>query len=95
MAGINGTITFSDSQYRPCVVNEKKALFHRWEQRSEIVPPSPMVGGHNGGVIMGLVGIVEFEDGTIGRREPGSIRFTDNKFKEYCFENQGNTQDDT
>lgn len=35
----------------PCIVNGQKGLFHCWEQRSEIVPPSPMKGGHSGGII--------------------------------------------
>lgn len=86
MAGLNGTITVRNSQYRPCVVDGRKALFHTWEHWSEIIPPSPMVGGHAGGVIQGGCGIVEYEDGQIEKVYPQQIRFTDNIFKDYCFE---------
>lgn len=71
---------------RPCVVAGKnKCLFHRWEQLSEIIPPSPMIGGHSGGCISHVCGIVENEDGSITRVHPNEIRFLDNIFKNYCF----------
>lgn len=35
MAGLDGTITVSNSQYRPCVVADKKALFHNWVHREK------------------------------------------------------------
>lgn len=93
MAGLDGTITVRNSEYRPCLIDGKiKALFHRWEHCSEIVPPSPMKGGHAGGVIQGDIGIVEFEDGQIEKALPRQIRFTDNIFNEYCFE--GGTPND-
>lgn len=85
MAGLNGTITISNSQYRPCIADGKKALFHNWEQWNAIVPPSPMVGGHGGGVIQGEYAIVEYEDGTIGKVLPNDIHFVDNLFAEYNF----------
>ncbi len=73
---------------RPCVVNgELKAIFHCWENRSEIIPPSITLGGHNGGVVSGVIGIVEREDGQILRvTDPTAIRFTDNIFSEYSFD---------
>lgn len=93
MAGLNGTITYRSGEYRPCLIDEKtKALFHRWECWSEIIPPSPMVGGHAGGVIQGDFGIVELENGQVEKVLPRQIRFTDNIFKEYCFE--GGTPND-
>lgn len=30
MAGLDGTITITNSEYRPCIVDERKALFHKW-----------------------------------------------------------------
>lgn len=30
MAGLNGKITIEDSEYRPCIVNGRKGLFHKW-----------------------------------------------------------------
>lgn len=63
-------------QLRPCIVNnEKRALFHKWEHCSEIIPPSPLAGGHNGGVLEYDVAIVEYEDGTIREVMPKYIRF--------------------
>ena len=64
---------------RPCIVNGKNARFHRWCGRSEIIEPSPLVGGHNGGVIQWTAAIVEYEDGTLGEVLPKNIRFTDNE----------------
>ena len=62
---------------RPCEVNGRKALLHKWAGYSEIVPPSLMIGGHGGGVVACTVGIVEYEDGTVGTADPERIRFTD------------------
>ena len=70
---------------------EEKALFHCWEQTSDVIGPSPMVGGHSGGVIAGVVAIVEREDGRVGRVRPEDIRFCDNKFQEYAFEEEDKT----
>ena len=73
-------------ELRPCILNGKgKALFHMWEERSEILAPSLMVGGHAGGVLKNVAGIVELEDGQIIRVNHTSIRFLDNKFQEYVF----------
>ena len=60
---------------RPCWVKEKRAMFHCWSEVSQIVPPSPMMGGYPGGVISNTYGVVEFEDGRVKRVEPESIRF--------------------
>lgn len=35
---------------RPCKCNGENYLFHCWEHSSEIVEPSPLMGGHCGGV---------------------------------------------
>ena len=65
------------AERRPCYVDGKKAMFHTWEYRCEIVSPSIMVGGHNGGVQSWVFGIVEFEDGTVALVLPEKIRFAD------------------
>lgn len=71
---------------RPCLLNGgAPALFHMWEERSKIIEPSPMVGGHAGGVLRYTLGIVETLDGQIREVEPHKIQFTDEKVKEYCF----------
>lgn len=72
---------------RPCIVINRKALFHKWSDKSKIVEPSPMIGGHNGGVLKYTVGIIEYEDGTVTECYPYEIKFVDGKVKEYCFEN--------
>lgn len=64
---------------------EEKALFHCWEQTSDVISPSVMIGGHGGGVVAGMAAIVEREDGRVGRVRPEDIRFCDNIFREYSF----------
>ncbi|MDL2238159.1 hypothetical protein LJC56_10115 [Christensenellaceae bacterium OttesenSCG-928-K19] len=70
-----------EHELRPCIVGCKSALFHKWADKSEIVYPSPMVGGHGGGVVAETVGIVEYTDGTIGEVQPAHIRFVDDKIR--------------
>lgn len=67
---------------RECIANDKVALFHTFEQYSEIVPPSLMARGHSGGVIAEIFAIVEYEDGTVGRVRISSLQFTDKKAEE-------------
>lgn len=62
---------------RSCIVVDKKAYFHRWIDKSKIIDPSPMIGGHNGGVIKFTVGLVEYEDGSVHECYPHEIKFTD------------------
>ena len=54
-------------------------------QYSEIVPPEPMVGGHGGGVLSSLFGVVELEDGRVALYTPNEIRFVDGEMEKYCF----------
>jgi hypothetical protein len=61
--------------YRPCIVEEHKALFHMWSQRCTPV----------GGTLQYTIGIVEYEDGTVHECYPNVIRFCDNKCKDYTF----------
>lgn len=94
MGKLDTTITVSNAEYRPCFIcvrgePERKALFHRWEDKAEIVPHSPLVCGPDGGVVRGTVGIVEFEDGTVGEFFPSHIRFLPRNFGEYDFGNTG------
>lgn len=64
------------NELRRCIVKDKQALFHRWAEKSKIVDPSPMIGGHKGGVLKLTVGIVEYLiDGTIHECYPEEIRF--------------------
>lgn len=64
---------------------EVKCLFHCWCADSDVIPPSPMVGGHNGGVVTNVLGLVEREDGIVRKVNPEDIRFCDNRHQEYSF----------
>lgn len=68
-----------ESLYRTCeVILEKETLkgtFHCWEYYSKIVAPSLLKGGHAGGQISQVFGIVEFEDGSVKRVQPYNIKF--------------------
>lgn len=78
----NGERTLQQA-LRPCIVGETvKGLFHCWEQKADVIPPSPYVVGHNGGQFMGVYGLVELEDGTITKCYPEKIQFIDNLVKE-------------
>lgn len=69
------------SDLRPCLIDKgsTKALFHEWNHRSWIVPPSPLQGGHNGGIIGWDFAIVELAAGSIREVEPSEVRFVANK----------------
>lgn len=72
-------------ELRPCIVNGRKALFHTWNEKSQVIQPSPMVGGHGGGLIKTTVGIIEYEDGIVTECYPYEIKFCDNEFQKYTF----------
>ena len=74
-------ITISTSEYRPCLVDGKKALFHRWSDKSKVVEPSPMIGGAPGGTVRYTVAIVEMEDGQVIEVGPQLIKFIDRKIE--------------
>ena len=64
---------------RICMADGQNAMFHCWEQVSEVIPPSPMHDGHKGGTLRYTVAIVEFEDGKIEKVAPNGIIFRDTK----------------
>ena len=80
---------------RPCMVanrkggKERRAFFHCWEQWSNVIGESPLLGGHKGGQVSEIYGIVEFEDGTVQSVYPQLIRFLDSPFGEYAWEPEG------
>lgn len=69
----------SITELRPCLVSGKTAFFHKWAEYSDVVAPSPMVGGAPGGVIKSTLAIVEYEGGTVSRCYPEEIKFLDRK----------------
>lgn len=75
MSGIRNIII---KEYRPCVVDGRKALFHCWEEKSDDVD---VPSGH----LKAMLAIVEFEDGSVSECSPHKVHFCDNKIAEYAF----------
>lgn len=75
----------SELRIRPCLVNGKKALFHKWIESKYFVEPSPLVGGTIGGQICNNFAIVEYSDGSVSVCNPEDIKFLDDVFSEYSF----------
>lgn len=63
-------------KYRTCEVGDRIGYFHRWEEISDVIPLSPMIGGHQGGQVSRVYGIVEFADG-VKEVLPCDIKFRD------------------
>lgn len=72
--------------FRPCIVNEKKALFHRWVDDAEAMSGGLCVGGPHWKVY----GLVEYEDGHVEEVSPDIIKFLDSKFKCYYWPEENN-----
>lgn len=72
---------------RPVLIlpKKQKGFCYGFFQDSYIVPPSLMVGGHNGGVVANPVAIVEVEGGAVIRVNPTDVIFCDDNFSEYAF----------
>lgn len=84
----NTTSVFQiEAQLRPCLVHQPKergmitdpvpALWHCWTNEAEVVAPSIMRGGHNGGQLAHTFALVEFADGTVGKVHPERVKFLD------------------
>ena len=88
MASIGSDIVIRETEYRPCLVYDKKALFHKWEDSACLVAPSISRGGHNGGTLRRTLAIIEFETGKVERVMPEDVRFLDtrNKMHEIMFD---------
>lgn len=70
------------SELRPCMIDDsEEALFHCWEEVSQIVPPSILNGGHSGGVVKETFAIVEFKNGRVTSVDKIRIRFLDSDVK--------------
>lgn len=80
MAIMPNTITLM-YELRPCLVDGKRALWHRWIHRQEIIPPSIMQGGHGGGQVSALFALVEYAGGTMEEVYPERVRFLDTLHK--------------
>ena len=73
MAGLNCEIKW---ETRLCEVNGELGYFHCWEHWSNVIDASPLRGGHPGGQIGQVYGLVEFKDG-VRRVDPVKICFKD------------------
>ena len=62
---------------RPCYVKGEKAIFHQWINRAQIAAPSMMIGGHTGGQLWDVFGLVEMEDGSMKEVYPTDVVFAD------------------
>lgn len=67
-------------EYRPCYVNGRKALFHRWVNTANATLPKGMDPNDERVKFFqhrSTTGLVEYEDGTMARVWPQDIRFAD------------------
>ena len=80
-------IVIRTAEYRPCIVDGEKALFHRWLNFAYVVDASLMIGGHPGGQVADTFGLVEMKNGAVRKVAPTSIRFLDSRkqFEEDCW----------
>lgn len=62
---------------RPCKIGERDAIFHGWFPIAKPIPPSNLRGGHPGGQLSQVIGLVEWNNGTVHTAYPHEIRFLD------------------
>lgn len=72
---------------RLCKVNGEYGYFHCWEHYMRPVEASLIRGGHGGGQISYVLGIVELEN-SIQEIVPSSIQFVDEKHQELHWMNE-------
>ena len=61
---------------------KRKGYFHIWASKQWTVGDSPFAGGYSKGQMSQVVGIVEYEDGTVHEHLPSEIRFTDREVRD-------------
>ena len=93
LGAFDGIITLTTSEQRPCTVDGKKAVFHRWHEICNVVEAGIAIGSHPAGQIKYTLGTVEFEDGTVQEVAPHKIKFKDGMVRsiwaETCTEERG------
>lgn len=65
------------TENRKCIFKKEVYTFHGFYQESNVIPPSPLVGGHSGGVIAYPVAIIENRRGKLMEVEATSIQFVE------------------
>lgn len=84
----NKRIEIQESEYRPCWVRGRKALFHRWAYSAHPVLPRGMTADANARYFQfrNTRALVEYEDGTMDRVYPTDIQFADGgRFQDYAW----------
>lgn len=71
------------SFYRKCIYNNESYIFHCFEQYSNVIGESIVVGGHSAGQISLVFALIEDRKGNIYRVDPTAIKFTDDKYFDY------------
>lgn len=71
-----------ENEYRPCWVQGKKALFHRWANDARPTVAGNQKPSENARFYQfcSSKAIEEFEDGTVARVWPNEVKFADTKF---------------
>lgn len=70
---------------RPCLVKDKKHLFHCWDHQAWTVGESALRGGPSGGQYSLVLAVVEDEDGQVHEVYPQDVRFLDSPMDQYAF----------
>ena len=65
------------TENRKCIFKKEVYTFHGFYQESNVIPPSPLVGGHSGGVIAYPVAIIEDKKGKLMEVEATYIQFVE------------------
>ena len=76
---------------RPCMVREKRAMFHGWAELEKPVIENNIVVG----CIRAVNAVVELEDGSVKCVRPEGIRFLDTAEKMSEYDWTERTEDDT
>lgn len=83
-------IISQEIEYRPCYVNGRRALFHRWVNTANPVLPKGVSPDDERARFFqhrSTAGLVEYEDGTLERVWPQEIRFADHGlFREFAWD---------
>lgn len=96
MAAIEGKITMTTCEGRPCWVKGRRAIFHRWTDSARPVKPANNDQDTDERMQKWSVhGLVEYEDGTVEREWPSAIRFADSseKFAKYDWDTMEGKRD--
>lgn len=87
MAGFKIETKLRPAYYTEPMCTPTKVLFHCWSQESNIIRTS-LSGGHPGGIVSGIMGIVETENGRVMKIRPEHIRFVPGEFDAYIWDDE-------